>query len=107
MEGFRESIGGEKKRITAFWGDETWINVAYRTDTTLFGYPEKEPNIQIVKAFCKRLKEKANFNEVPKPMPMRNTKGSVVYYLIFASQKPVAKKIVSDIFKKYKEKGKK
>jgi len=34
-------------------------------------------------------------------MPMRNRKNAVIYYLLFASQKPVAKKIVMDIFKKW------
>jgi hypothetical protein len=33
---------------------------------------------------------------------MRNTKGVILYYLFFASQKPVAKKIVDAIFDKYR-----
>ena len=37
---------------------------------------------------------------------MRNTCGAVVYYLFFASQKPVAQKIVTSIFKKYRDRGK-
>ena len=36
---------------------------------------------------------------------MRNTKGAVVYYLFFASPKPVAAKIVQSIFNKYRDKG--
>jgi hypothetical protein len=36
---------------------------------------------------------------------MRNSTGAVVYYLYFASQKPVADKIVANIFKKYRDRG--
>jgi len=36
---------------------------------------------------------------------MRNRRNSVVYYLLFASQKPVANNIVGDIFSKYKDRG--
>jgi hypothetical protein len=47
----------------------------------------------------------AHFENVPKLMPMRNSKGAVVYYLFFASQKPVAERIVMDIFNKYRLRG--
>ncbi len=43
---------------------------------------------------------------VPEPIPMRNSKGAVVHYLLFASQKPVADNIVKDIFRKYRDMGK-
>ncbi len=91
-------------RMNAFWGDVSWRTVAYETVCTLFGpAEEKVGNKEIAEAFQTRLKEVAQFNEVPKPLPMRNSKGSVVYYLFFASPKPVAKRIVNDIFKKYKQ----
>jgi hypothetical protein len=32
---------------------------------------------------------------------MRNSRNAVVYFLFLASQKPVAKKIMCDIFKRY------
>jgi len=35
-----------------------------------------------------------------KPLPMKNSKNAVVYYLFLASQKSVAEKIISDIFSK-------
>ena len=53
----------------------------------------------------KDLKKVAGFQHVPEPIPMRNTKGAIVYYLFFASPKPVAAKIVTDIFEKYHHKG--
>jgi hypothetical protein len=38
---------------------------------------------------------------VTDPLPMRNTKNAIVYYLFLASPKAVAQKIITDIFKKY------
>jgi hypothetical protein len=52
-------------------------------------------------AWRERLKKKAGFKFVSKPMPMTTKTNSVIYYLYFASQKPVAAGIVDDIFKKY------
>jgi hypothetical protein len=63
---------------------------------------EKVSNVKIAEAFRKRLNKVAGFRNVPKPIAMRNTQNAVVYYLFFASQKPVAEDIVEDIFKKYK-----
>jgi hypothetical protein len=54
----------------------------------------KQDNAAIVKAFQKRLQTVAGFEFVPDPLPMRNSNNAVVYYLFFASQKPVAKKIM-------------
>lgn len=95
----------QKERMNAFWGDKSWFDAAYRTDTSLFEIPEKQSNEDIAEAFRKRLKEVAGFARVPKPMPMRNSRGAIVYYLFFASQKDTAENIVLDIFEKYKSRG--
>ena len=92
-------------RMTAFWGDESWREVAYDTTSNLFGYEEKTSNEEIAQAFQKRLKRVAGFKYVPDPVPMRNSKGTIVYYLFFASQKPAAESIVIDIFNKYRNRG--
>jgi three-Cys-motif partner protein len=86
--------------MNAFWGDDSWKKVVYEKEGNLFGYEEKADNVTIVKAFQKRLKEVAGFSKVPDPIPMRNSNSATVYYLFFASQKPVAADIVKDIFKK-------
>lgn len=94
------------ERMTAFWGDESWRDVVYREERTLFGYqPVKVHNKDVAEAFRNRLRERAKFKYVPQPMPMRNSVGVVVYYLFFASQKSVASKIVKDIFSKYEKRG--
>lgn len=93
-------------RMNAFWGDDSWRRVAYQPVKHLFGEDEeKTDNATIAEAFRKRLVEVAGFKWVPKPIPMRNSNGAVVYYLFFASQKPVAAKIVEYIFDKFRDKG--
>jgi three-Cys-motif partner protein len=93
-------------RMNRFWGDESWRKIAYEPVQTLFGPDEeKTGNDTVAAAFRRRLQKVAGFSNVPEPMPMRNTKGAVVYYLFFASHKPVAQDIVTDIFDKYRNRG--
>jgi three-Cys-motif partner protein len=91
--------------MTAFWGDESWRQVAYTTTRDLFDHPEKEDNAVVAEGFRQRLLNVAGFKHVPDPLPMRNSKGATVYYLFFASQKPAAEDIVTDIFNKYRLRG--
>jgi three-Cys-motif partner protein len=96
------------ERMNAFWGDQSWRQAAYEVQPGLFEgfeFEEKATNRAIADAFRERLKKVAGFEHVPEPVPMRNSLGAVVYYLFFASQKPVAKDIVADIFKKYRKLG--
>lgn len=90
------------ERMNAYWGDSSWQNVAYSSQWNLFGEREKESNEAVVEGFRQRLIQVAGFKRVPEPLPMRNKKNAVVYYLFFASQVEVADKIVRDIFKKYR-----
>ena len=96
----------QRERMTKFWGDESWEKAAYQTTQGLFGeMQEKNTIAPVVDAFRDRLKKVAGFKYVPKPMPMRNSKAAVVYYLFFAAQQPTADKIVKDIFAKYAHYG--
>ena len=61
------------------------------------------PNVPIVNAFRDRLQSVAGFGYVPEPIPMRNSRRAVVYYLFFAAHRPVAAKIVKSIFKKHRD----
>lgn len=93
-------------RMNAFWGDDSWRNAAYKSERGLFGpIEEKTDNESVVAAFRDRLKKVAGFSNVPSPIPMRNKNKATVYYLFFASQKPVAGQIVSEIFDKYRNRG--
>jgi three-Cys-motif partner protein len=89
-------------QLTALWGDDTWEDAAYSTTGNLFRNPEKVSNDEFELAWRERLKKKAGFKFVSKPMPMKTKTNSVIYYLYFASQKPVAANIVEDIFNKYR-----
>jgi three-Cys-motif partner protein len=93
------------ERMNRFWGDESWLEAAYAEarQRSFFGPPEivKQGNEEIVVAFRDRLKKAAGFGFVPHPLPMRNSRNAVVYYLFFASPKAVAEKIIRDIFRKY------
>jgi three-Cys-motif partner protein len=97
----------ENLRMDNFWGDDSWKEAAYRQTPDLFGETRgiKETNRTIALAFRKRLKDEAEFQYVPEPIPMRNSLGAVIYYLFFASQQKVADKIITDIFNKYRNWG--
>ena len=92
-------------RMTAFWGDNSWRQVAYDTSQNLFGWPGKQPNEIIAHAFRERLQKVAGFEYVPEPIPMRNSSNAIIYYLFFAAKKAAAAKIVQDIFDKYRNEG--
>jgi three-Cys-motif partner protein len=92
--------------MDVFWGGRSWRDAAYTKTPGLFGdMEEKAHNPVVAKAFRERLHTVAGFRCVPDPMPMRNTRGSVVYYLFFASANRTGAKIVSEIFAKYRDKG--
>lgn len=96
----------QAQRMTTFWGDDSWRRAAYRTEQGLFGpIEEKDTNDAVVEAYRRRLKEVAGFGFVPKPLPMCNTSGAVVYYLVFASQNATGNKIAEHIFNKYRNRA--
>ncbi len=94
------------ERLTTFWGDQSWKEAAYaeHPQGDLFAKSTvlKQSNEAIVKAFQDRLKKVAGFTYVPEALPMRNSNNAIVYYLCFASQKPVAQRIVESIFAKHR-----
>ena len=97
-----KSIQSKMDQLTLLWGDETWKDVGYDTTRHLFGQPEKVSNEVFAEAFRQRLIKKAGFKQVGQPMPMKTKTNAVIYYLFFASQKPVAANIVKGIFEKYR-----
>ena len=94
-------------RMDKVWGNRTWRTEAYIARPTLWGdtIDEKAPNEDIADCFRQRLIDVAKFKYVPKPMPMRNEKGSVIYYLFFASPNKTGAGIVEDIFNTYRNRG--
>jgi three-Cys-motif partner protein len=95
-------------RMTRFWGDDSWKDVAYASRKDLFGETEvvKRPgNEPVVRAYRERLRQVAGFRFVPESMPMRNSKGAVVYYLFFTSHNQAGDRIARQIFRKYRSRG--
>jgi len=93
-------------RMTKFWGDDSWRKAAYveKRQQDLFKATQfdKQNNDAIVNAFRERLKTVAGFKHVPEPLPMKNKKNAVVYYLFLASPKAVAEDIIESIWAKYR-----
>lgn len=94
----------DRKRMTAFWGDDSWQKVVYTSQRTLFGgedHIKSAGNSEVVAAFRERLRTVAGFEEVPEPIPMRNSKSATVYYLFFASHNKTGAKIAKHLLKGY------
>jgi three-Cys-motif partner protein len=97
---------GGLSRMDRVWGDRSWRDAAYQQTPGLFGdMHEKTDNTAIADALRARLQKVAGFQYVPEPMPMRNSTGSVLYYLYFASPNKTGAKIVNDIFRKYRDRA--
>lgn len=92
-------------RLTRFWGDESWRRIVYESDE-FFGLETKRRAAYsaLATAFAERLREVAGFAYVPEPVVMRTKgmSGPILYYLFFASSSPVAERIVTYIFNKYR-----
>ena len=104
MERTRARGQRQAEPLNAYWGDDSWRDIAYQVKQMgLFqDEPEKVSNEEVAQGFRRRLKEVAGFRYVPDPLPMRNSKNAVVYYLFFASNNFVGGDIVEDIFRKYR-----
>lgn len=90
-------------RMNAFWGDDSWRQIAYDTGGNLFGWLEKSAdNEAVATAFGERLKRVAGFTYVPTPLPMRMSTNAIVYYLFFASPNRTGAKIVEQMLDKYR-----
>ena len=94
-------------RMDKVWGDHSWRVAAYVEKPTLWGdtVDEKVRNEAIAEGFRRRLENVAGFQYVPRPVPMRNKKGTTVYYLFFASPNRTGAGIVEDIFNTYRIRG--
>lgn len=105
QENISAILPGELAAMDLFWGDRSWHSAMFRPSpqATLFGPEEmdKTENRDLVNSYCKRLKKVAGFGFVADPLPMRNSRNAVVYYLIFAGPNKTGWKIVQDIYRKY------
>jgi len=107
LRGSPESVSEtEIAKMTAFWGDKSWRDVAYKKRQGLFGEMlEKTRNEDMAVAYRKRLREVAGFEYVSEALPMKNSKKAVIYYLYFASQDEIGYKVAKEILDKYRDGG--
>ena len=80
----------EAAAMTRFWGDESWREAVYVRDGLFANVATKATDLAFATAFCERLKTVAGFKDTSKPIPMLNTRGATMYYLIFALPHPTA-----------------
>jgi three-Cys-motif partner protein len=101
---------GDIGRMNRFWGDDSWRSVAYEISPqgALFGDPEQikvdDANDKIADAYRARLCDVGGFAYAPRPLRFVNSLGRTIYYLFFASPNATGKKIVEQIFEKYRRK---
>ena len=88
------------ERMNKYWGDESWKEEFFTGQSSFFGDRLKQGNPVIAKAFQKRMHVVAGFENVSEGLPMRNSKGAIIY---FASQKQLATKIIKDILNKHSQ----
>ncbi len=93
-------------RMDTAWGDGSWRDVAYRPapqgDLFIEEPIEKVESEALARAFRQRLRRVAGFKHVPEPIPLRNSRGGLLFYLFFASPQGVAGEIAEAIFAKYR-----
>ena len=90
-------------RITRLWGSDEWMDAIY--PPALFG-PQRtqETNLTNVLSVAFQTRLGTVFEYVSDYVVMRSTlKNAPLYSLIWAGHQPVAKKIMDDIFRKYRE----
>jgi len=88
----------EARAMTRFWGDDSWREAVY-VKHGLFADLKgvKASDIEFATAFCKRLIDVAGFKGTSKPIPMLNTRGAIMYYLIFALPHPRALRAATSV----------
>jgi three-Cys-motif partner protein len=95
---------GLKKRMNRFWGDDSWQEEFYEPGLIPDIPARAADDWQVVRAYVKRLKEKAGFKYVTGGIPVV-AQNHTLYYLIFAGPNETGKRIVEHIFSSYKSRG--
>lgn len=96
----------QRDRMTRIWGDDSWHQIMYKREPGLFEEFEivdKQPNEVLAAAFRERLLQKAGFKFAADPLPVKNTRGPLLYYLFFASPKQAGYDIAKYILNKYRD----
>jgi three-Cys-motif partner protein len=92
-----------KQRMNEFWGDGSWHDSAYTTSGLLPipGLFRKAPIDSVLEAYRKRLLA-SGFKVVGLPIPVRNTRGRIIYHIFLASPNETAKSLITSSVKKFR-----
>jgi three-Cys-motif partner protein len=94
------------KKMTAYWGDQSWLESAYTTEgmLPLDGLnPRKRSPEELINAFRERLRTGAGFPYVSRGLPALTSIGTIVYHLLFASHNPRANEVMRSLEKRFIE----
>jgi len=93
-----------RAKMNAYWGDETWLDDLYSTDGMLpidgLTRRKREPRA-LIDAFRQRLITAGGYSVVSNGIPMRNTKGNVVYHLLVGSHSAKAAQVIRALEKRF------
>jgi three-Cys-motif partner protein len=87
-------------------GDTDWQKIAFSKNQNLFEEEietRKSTSSAVLDYYRNRLHKVAGFKYVPRPVPIRNDQGAIVYHLFFASHYKPANDVASWVFKKSQE----
>jgi len=100
-----------RRRFQRTWGADKWSEAYTEVPNLLANDPDYGPELvkkgcrEIAEILRKRIRDNAGFKHVAQPHPSKNNRGSILFFLFLASQKPVAEKVMNYIVQKQSEKG--
>jgi len=93
-----EFTSSKKQKLTKYFGSTEWEQIVYEINPDMFGHKvTKNPDTgeRLAKWYQQRLKKAFGFS--PKPRLIKNTRGTHLYYLIWAGPKKSGENIAKDV----------
>lgn len=90
----------QRKKLSEYFGSPDWENIVYEDNQGLFGLlktKKHDAGHQLAKWYQKRLKEA--YGHSSKPRLIKNTRGTHLYYLLWAGHNPTGAKIAGDVLR--------
>lgn len=90
----------QKEKLTDYFGSSEWEAIVYEEQSDLFGQRKvkrDDSGQQLAKWYQKRLN--ASYGYATKPRLIKNTRGTHLYYLLWAGRNKTGAKIASDVLK--------
>lgn len=90
----------QKQKLTDYFGSPDWESIVYEEKADLFGMfrtKRHDAGHELAKWYQKRLKEA--YGHSSKPRLIKNTRGTHLYYLLWAGPNAIGAKIAEDVLK--------